>query len=301
MIIDNMSIDYKIFTVSKNPNRKLPSWDSCIKKIRIGNTADSAYLYYLGPGRQSDDYSTKLSNFNWDSFYSKFSGGRFIEYLKQEFCKNYDYILVDSRTGLADTAGICTIHLPHALVAVLTPSPKGYDLLGDTIKIIRERHKSFFRDTAPNLSIIPLPTRHDDSETVLLEKWKNKMLRGYVSFYLKKINGRKSDISADLSKIELLYVPWCTYLDDLESHKEPNIDVLTSNTLRYKNLINFIEKAIRNEKIQFAYKYDNNQPFIENIESNILSYISSSKTDNIFYNIKKQTVPAGSHNEIILE
>ncbi len=35
--------------------------------------------------------------------------------------KEYDYILVDSRTGVSDTAGICTVQMPDTLVVCPHP------------------------------------------------------------------------------------------------------------------------------------------------------------------------------------
>ena len=42
--------------------------------------------------------------------------------LRDELKKRYDFILLDSRTGLTDIGGICTVQLPDLIVMVSTPS-----------------------------------------------------------------------------------------------------------------------------------------------------------------------------------
>ena len=62
-------------------------------------------------GRQGPGFAARVNSFNWSSFYDRLGGGVFIEAVKGEMVKHYDYVLVDSRTGLSDTAGICSVQL----------------------------------------------------------------------------------------------------------------------------------------------------------------------------------------------
>jgi cellulose biosynthesis protein BcsQ len=39
--------------------------------------------------------------------YGRFAGGELLQNLRAQFRSAYDYVLIDSRTGLSDTAGIC--------------------------------------------------------------------------------------------------------------------------------------------------------------------------------------------------
>lgn len=48
--------------------------------------------------------------------------GVFFEVVKRTVKENYDYILIDSRTGVSDTSGICTVQMPDQLVACFTAS-----------------------------------------------------------------------------------------------------------------------------------------------------------------------------------
>jgi MinD-like ATPase involved in chromosome partitioning or flagellar assembly len=54
------------------------------------------------------------------ALYERHSRGDFLERLRQEWTRDYDFVLLDSRTGLTDIGGICTIHLPDVVVSVFT-------------------------------------------------------------------------------------------------------------------------------------------------------------------------------------
>ena len=76
-------------------------------------------LYFLKAGKLDADYSDKL-NFNWFAFFDKIPVffTRLAFYLREQF----DYVLIDSRTGHTDTGGICTMLMPEKLVLVFTPN-----------------------------------------------------------------------------------------------------------------------------------------------------------------------------------
>src|SRR5215475_1366533 len=61
-------------------------------------------------GRQNPTtYSTIVSTFDWGDFYDRLGGGVFLDALAADMRRHYDYVLIDSRTGLSDNAGICTV------------------------------------------------------------------------------------------------------------------------------------------------------------------------------------------------
>lgn len=82
---------------------------------------DGAKLEVIGAGSQivnaaeSEPYAEALAHFSWTEFFASHGGGLFIDSLRTWAKGNYDIILVDSRTGYADVAGICTIQLPDVV------------------------------------------------------------------------------------------------------------------------------------------------------------------------------------------
>lgn len=102
-------------------------------------------LHFLGAGRQEAAYATRVRNFDWSAFYARLDGQGFIEKLSERFREQYDYVLVDSRTGVADTSGICTMQIPDTVVLCFTynrQSMRGVEAVG---KSIRAQRKSSVR------------------------------------------------------------------------------------------------------------------------------------------------------------
>ena len=68
----------------------------------------------MSAGRRGQNYQSLLGKLNWKDFYARHEGFYFVENLKGAIQVNFkpDYVLVDSRTGLTDISGICTLQLP---------------------------------------------------------------------------------------------------------------------------------------------------------------------------------------------
>jgi eukaryotic-like serine/threonine-protein kinase len=125
-------------------------------------------LHIMKAGRFDDGYARRVSEFQWDRLFREtiglFSG--FAEYLRQ----NYDYVLVDSRTGMSDTSGICTMLLPDKLVVVFTPNQQSLTGIGDLA-----RKAVAYRKASPDarpLTVFPLPSRLETARPALLEAWR---------------------------------------------------------------------------------------------------------------------------------
>ena len=117
----------------------------------------SGRLDFLSSGRQNGDYQTALSALDWDTFYDRLYGGQFFDALRLSMKRHYDYVLIDSRTGLSDVADICTMHLPDALVDCFTLSTQGIEGAAMIAGLIRAHSERPIR-------ILPVPMRIDHAE-----------------------------------------------------------------------------------------------------------------------------------------
>ncbi len=106
-----------------------------------------ACIHFLGAGCQEATYATRVRNFDWTAFYGRLGGGDFIEKLRERFLDQYDFVLIDSRTGVADTSGICTIEIPDAVVLCFTynrQSMKGVEAVAKSIRVQRGESVQLF-------------------------------------------------------------------------------------------------------------------------------------------------------------
>jgi tetratricopeptide (TPR) repeat protein len=120
------------------------------------------HLDLLPAGRQDEHYSLRVNGFNWERFYTAFGGGIFLEAVKQRLRKEYDYILIDSRTGISDTAGICTVQMPDDLVACFTLNRQS--IAGCAAAARSAVSQRSQRGERAKLRVWPLPTRVEDAE-----------------------------------------------------------------------------------------------------------------------------------------
>lgn len=83
-------------------------------------------LSLLIAGRMDAQFDARLGSFDWQEFYEKDRGAKAIETLRQQITEDFDIVLVDSRTGLTDTGGICTIQLPDGVMLLTAPNEQSF-------------------------------------------------------------------------------------------------------------------------------------------------------------------------------
>ncbi|WP_082598028.1 MULTISPECIES: FxSxx-COOH system tetratricopeptide repeat protein [unclassified Kitasatospora] len=115
-------------------------------------------LDFLSAGQLNRDYSEVVGRLDWDLFYDRFDGGQFFDALKRDMSRRYDYILIDSRTGLSDIAEICTVQMPDDLVVCFTLSDQSIEGASKIAQHINDR----YRERA--IRILPVPMRIDEGE-----------------------------------------------------------------------------------------------------------------------------------------
>jgi cellulose biosynthesis protein BcsQ len=115
-------------------------------------------LDFLPPGRQNREYSATVSAFDWDHFYERLGGGLFLDALREDMKASYDYVLIDSRTGLSDIADICTLQLPDVVVDCFTLSGQAID---GAASVARSLTESFAHR---KIRVLPVPMRIDEGE-----------------------------------------------------------------------------------------------------------------------------------------
>jgi cellulose biosynthesis protein BcsQ len=105
-----------------DPEWYLPYTDfsNYIVSINFPHFGAGGKIDFLPAGRQGEHYALAVNSFNWQNFYDRLGGGGFFEAVKQQARAQYDYVLIDSRTGVSDTAGICSVQMPDALVVCFT-------------------------------------------------------------------------------------------------------------------------------------------------------------------------------------
>ena len=136
---------------------------------RLTSLRESVSLDLLPSGRDEADYYPTLEQFNMDDFFST-GGGDYLEALRVEWQQTYDHVLIDSRTGLSDAGGICTIQLPDIVVGLFTATRQSVRGVRDVLQLA-QRSRQNLAYTRPQFSVIPVPSRLNGSKPGELDKW----------------------------------------------------------------------------------------------------------------------------------
>ena len=125
-------------------------------------------LFLLKSGDESsENYPVQISHFDWEKFFYKIRG--FFTHFARYLAKEFDYVLIDSRTGHTDTGGICTTMMPEKLVLVFTPNRQSYEGIAHLArKATNYRRRS---DDMRPLMIYPLPSRIELGEEDLRQQF----------------------------------------------------------------------------------------------------------------------------------
>lgn len=164
-------------------------------------------LDFVPAGQQGVGYGVRVMTFNWQAFYDQLGGGVFLEAVKRHLRGEYDYILIDSRTGISDTSGICTVQMPDALVVCFTlnnQSIRGAAAVAESA--YGQRRKPMGE---PALRVWPLPTRVELGEKDKLELGR-AFARSVFDRFLdpNRLPSSKEDY---WGRVETLYFPWYAY------------------------------------------------------------------------------------------
>lgn len=123
-------------------------------------------LHFIPAGRPGPSYATRVNTFNWDNFYTRLGGADYISLARDQMRSSYEFILIDSRTGVTDTAGICTMELPDKLVACFalnTQSIAGVEGIINSVTEFSDRSKR-------NIVIFPVAMRVELGEDIKLKR-----------------------------------------------------------------------------------------------------------------------------------
>lgn len=181
-------------------------------KFENGGTLD-----FIPAGRQGPSYSTRVNSFNWQNFYDLLGGGTLFELAKEKMRSEYDYILIDSRTGVSDTSGICTIQMPDILVI-------GFTLNNQSIEGAATVAQGVFQQRARSgraIQIFPVPMRLENAEKLKLQQRKD-YAKSKFKLFPNTLPGEERENY--WGNVPVIYVPYYAYEEILAAFGDNSAD-----------------------------------------------------------------------------
>jgi CHASE2 domain-containing sensor protein len=129
---------------------------------------DEDNLGLVKTGKFDAQYPNRIQEFDWRGFHQ--ADPTFFHAFRDFLVEEYDFVLIDSRTGLTDTSGICTQEMPDTLVLVFVPNLQNIEGLLDVVRHVK-LYRSGELNQAP-LSAYPLASRIDAGNSALRRLWR---------------------------------------------------------------------------------------------------------------------------------
>ncbi|MFI5933654.1 FxSxx-COOH system tetratricopeptide repeat protein [Actinoplanes sp. NPDC051494] len=155
---------------------------------------------FVPAGRQDLGYAEAVSTFDWDAFWHAGRGRQLLDALRDDMAANYDFVLIDSRTGTSDTGSICTVRLPGTVVNCFTLNTQSITgAVAITRSIISQNS---------GITVYPLPTRIEDGEKAKLQRGRT-VSRDSFEPYLDFLGDEPS--AEYWNAVEVPYIPYYAY------------------------------------------------------------------------------------------
>ncbi|MEU8637269.1 CATRA system-associated protein [Amycolatopsis sp. NPDC048633] len=151
-------------------------------EAHVQRLTDVGVLDFVAAGRDEPGYVEQVQEIDWDSLYDD-GFGEYLEKCREQWVARYDFVLIDSRTGISDIGGICTAQLPDHLVLLFTANRQS--ILG---AMEAARRADAARNLLPfdraRLTVLPVLSRFDNREEYdRSESWRRIVIDETAELY----------------------------------------------------------------------------------------------------------------------
>lgn len=187
-----------------------------------------AALDYIGPGCRvskngSKRYEELLAEFSWSHFLNVEGGGIVLESLRRWSKQSYDLVFLDSRTGMADVAGICTMQLPDVVALCFIFNRQNIDGVAKVAGAIRAERSEQVRVRAAPMRVTRSATAEEADA------------RARATTELTRVGGFSPDaVRDDFQSLEVALSENVPFYETLAPFvaPDPKLDLLTLNYAR---------------------------------------------------------------------
>jgi hypothetical protein len=157
----------------------VPDYQEYLSTVPVGRNS----LALLTAGRFDRQYDRRVMQFDWASFFAAGRGGPVLESLRDKWHQDFDVTLIDSRTGITDSGGVCTVQMPDILVPILVANRQSLDGTRRVVLRAQEARQSLAYDRS-RLMVFPLLSRFDGrTEYQESQRWLHEFAEVFGDFY----------------------------------------------------------------------------------------------------------------------
>jgi hypothetical protein len=215
----------------KEPHREFSAdkvlIDDYLRRVDTFATGGSLHLMSAGSLADRASYTRKVREFDWKAFYDNWGGAQFIEAMRTQFRQKAEITLIDSRTGVTDIGGICTVQLPDTVVFVFVFNWQNLGGIETIASELHDRDNTTLQALNRRPALHFLPSRKEPGEQKLLRSWEKKAEERFAPFcdsapLRAKYGTRIIDYIRDLS---IPYVSYFAYGEELAAKTELGLEI----------------------------------------------------------------------------
>jgi hypothetical protein len=240
--------------------------------IDVGSDNTEGKLWLLTAGKQDNEhfenYAYNVRNFDWQDFYDNWEGELFFEWLRKEFEKFADIVLIDSRTGVTEMGGICNYQLADMVVMFCAPNKQNIngtfhmveDLKKDNVKKLRRGR---------DLNLLVVPSRVEDrAEQHLLKEFQQVFTEKFdyliPAFMAKHLRSQW--------ELAIPHVPYYAFNEMIAVNSKKKNDLGDFIVLAYKKIFSTLDtlRQIRKPGDVSVLIVESDEAWRESILSNIV-------------------------------
>ena len=166
------------------------------------------------------DYTAAVQRLNWDQLFAKHRFGERLENMRTEWLSAFDFIFVDSRTGVTDFSGITTVLLPDVLIFQFTANNQSLQGSCDVVRRAKEARQQLPLDR-PALLTMPIPSRFEQREEYdRAQFWRQEFARQLSPFFADWVP-ESIEATRMVDVLSIPHVPRWTFGEELAVLEEP--------------------------------------------------------------------------------
>lgn len=210
------------------PRTKELDWMPCVQ--RVGSRLSTSKrpikwggrLDFISAGSINEEYSTRAQHLDWTRLYKK-GLGQALERSFEEMRNEYDFILIDGRTGITDFAGVITAQLPDILAFLFTANEQSLQGSLDVARRALAARNNMAIDR-PRLLQLPIPARFEmQLEHRISANWQRRFVVDLREFYEPWL-AQEVDYQRIVQLTTIPYVPFWSFGERLAVLEEMSDD-----------------------------------------------------------------------------
>jgi hypothetical protein len=194
-------------------------WDHYARPMAVPDCGDNLHLMPAA-ATGGADYTAAVQALDWDKLYGEHEFGARLEILRAEWTKNFDLVLIDSRTGVTDFSGITTAQLPDILAFLFTANEQSLRGCCDIARRAMEARRNLPVDR-PALIPLPIAAKFEQREEYDRAKEWRARFAGELAPFFRVWMPQSVDASRLVDILTIPYVPRWTFGEDLAAIIEP--------------------------------------------------------------------------------